>query len=131
MGNQIEFGKVIWKETVSTLLEDLIEVRDTTSRDGESIPNVNVLVYDCDEGDKRMQYLRGAIISSAKLDVVEPKSETSKRYSVFSVTPEAIVGETLADFQLMPQELVSANPMLPLASPPSVESTLRVSLVDL
>ena len=50
---------------------------------------------------------------------------------MFSVNPVVIIDEIFADFQLIPQELAIANPMLPLASPPSVESTLRVSLVGL
>ena len=56
MGNQSEFGEVICKQMVS-LLEDLIAVRDVTSRYGEGKPNVNELVYDCHEEDKPMQYL--------------------------------------------------------------------------
>ena len=58
-GNQSESGKVMWKQTVSTLLEDLIEVRDITSRDGEGKPNGNVLMYGCDEEDKPMSTWRG------------------------------------------------------------------------
>ena len=131
MGNQSQLGKVVCKQTVSPLWEDLIEVRDITIRDGERKPNVNVLVYDYDEEDKLMQYLGRAIISSAELDVVEPTLKFCKWYPVFSVNPGVIVGEIFADFQLIPQELAIANPMPPLASRPSVKSTLRVSLVGL
>ena len=80
MGNQSEFGKVICEQTVSPLWEELIEVRDKTICDGERKPNVNLLVYDYDEEDKPMQYLRRPIISFTKLDAVEPTLKFCKWY---------------------------------------------------
>ena len=72
MGNQIEFGKVVCKQTMSPLCEDLIEVRDLTILNGERKPNVNGMVHDYDEEDKSMRYLGRAIISFAEQRVVEP-----------------------------------------------------------
>lgn len=130
MGNRSKYGEIICRQTVSPLWEDLIEVSDITIRDGERKPNVNVLVYDYDE-DEPMQYLGRAIISSAELDVVDPSLQFAKWYPVFSVNPGVIVGEILADFQLIPTELSIARPIQPIPSPPYTESALRISLVGL
>jgi len=133
MGNQFEQGSIICKQTVSPLWQDLIEVKDITIRDGERKPNVNVLVYDHDddEGAEAMQYLGRSIISSAELDVAEPTLKFAKWYPVFSVNPGVIVGEILADFQLVPNEMALAKPIVMPAAPPSEDSTLRVSLLGL
>ena len=129
-GNQSESGKVMWKQTVSTLLEDLIEVRDITSRDGEGKPNGNVLMYGCDEGDKPMSTGRGNHFFCGP-GCCGTHIEVPLAVLCVLHEPWVIIDEIFADFQLIPHELAIANAMLPLASPTFLESTPRISLVDL
>lgn len=131
MGDKSKMGAVFCRQTISPLWEELIEVHHIKIRDGERQPNVNVLIYDYDGEGKPMQYLGRSIIPCSELDTVEPSLEFSKWYPVFSVNPGVVVGEVLADFQVMPTELAIQSPMRPLPRPERAQSALRISLVGL
>lgn len=131
IGDKYKIGKIICKQTINPLWEETIEVDDIKIREGERKPNVNVLIYDYDGEGVPMDYLGRCIIPSALLDSVEPSLENSKWYPVFSVNPSVIVGEILADFQLVPTRIAIANPMRTLKSPGRLDSTLRISIVGL
>ncbi|CDF40303.1 unnamed protein product [Chondrus crispus] len=131
MGDKSEYGQVFCKQTVSPSWEELIEVKDIKIRDGERKPNVNILIYDYDGEDIPMAYLGRSIIPCAELDSAPPTLEHSEWYPVFSVNPGVIVGEVLADFQLIPSEFAIAHPMRPFDPPDRTESGLRISLVGL
>ena len=131
MGDQSKKGTVLCKQTVAPLWEELIEIHDIKIRDGERKPNVNVLIYDFDGENQPMDYLGRSIIPCAELDTAEPSLQFSKWYPVFSVNPGVIVGEVLADFQLVPTELALQNPMPVPPSAVRADSALRISLVGL
>lgn len=131
IGDKRQMGKIICKQTVNPLWEESIEVGDIKIREGERKPNVNVLIYDYDGEGKAMDYLGRCIIPSAMLDSDQPSLENSKWYPVFSVNPSVIIGEILADFQLVPTSAVIQSPMRPLTSPKRPGSTLRVSIVGM
>lgn len=131
MGDKTKMGSVFCRQTVSPLWEELIEVQGIKIRDGERKPNVNVLIYDYDGEGQLMDYLGRSIIPCAELDTAEPTLQYAKWYPVFSVNPGVIVGEVLADFQLIPTDMAITNPPRPLPTPPRSDSLLRISLVGL
>lgn len=130
-GNKSTAGKVYCRQTVSPLWQEMIEVRDIVIRDGERKPNVNVIIYDYDNDEEPMQYLGRAIIPSVELDTADPTLKFSEWYPVFSVNPGVMVGEILADFQLIPNETIRGLPVPVLAPPVRTQSALRISLVGL
>lgn len=130
MGDKSQCGEVLCRQTVSPMWEELVEVMDIRIRDGERKPNVNVLIYDFEE-ERPMKYLGRSIIPCSELDSAEPSLEHSRWYPVFSVNPGVIVGEILADFQLIPAEMALAHPMPPLPPAAKSDSALRISLVGL
>lgn len=131
MGDKRKMGSVLCRQTVSPLWKELIEVQDVRIRDGERKPNVNVIISDQDDDGQEMKYLGRSIIDSSELDFAEPSLEFSKWYPVFSVNPGVIVGEVLADFQLIPTTVAIARPMPSFSLSSSTDSTLRISLVGL
>lgn len=130
MGDQRVDGGVVCLQTVAPLWEEMVEVKDIKIRDGERKPNVNVLIYDYNGKNKKLDYLGRSIISCAQFDTVEPSLERSNWYPVFSVNPSVIVGEILADFQLVSSDRALMCPVRSIP-PPRTSSALRVSLVGL
>jgi C2 domain len=131
IGNKSTAGKVFCKQTVSPLWQEMIEVRDVSIREGERKPNVNVIIYDFDSDEEPMQYLGRAIIPSAEMDTADPTLRFASWYPVFSVNPGVMVGEVLADFQLVPNDVALALPPPVLTPPVRTQSALRISLVGL
>lgn len=131
IGDKRKKGKYICLQTITPIWEEVVTVEDIKIRDGERKPNVNVLIYDWDGKGKPMDYLGRCIIPAIELGSAQPSLEHSKWYPVFSVNPSVIVGEILADFQLIPTEVAISSPMRPLPSPVRSDSTLRISLVGL
>jgi C2 domain len=131
IGNKSTPGKVFCRQTVSPLWQEIIEVRDIAIREGERKPNVNVIIYDYDNDEEPMQYLGRAIIPSAEMDTVDPTLKFAEWYPVFSVNPGVMVGEILADFQLIPNDRALSLPAPTLAPPVRTQSALRISLVGL
>lgn len=130
-GNKSMAGKVYCRQTISPLWQEIIEIRDVVIRDGERKPNVNVIIYDYDNADEPMQYLGRAIVPSSEMDTVDPTLKFAEWYPVFSVNPGVMVGEVLADFQLIPNDIAAALPPPVLAPPVRTQSALRISLVGL
>lgn len=131
IGNKSTPGKVFCRQTVSPLWQEIVEVRDVAIREGERKPNVNVIIYDYDSEEEPMQYLGRAIVPSAEMDTADPTLKYAEWYPVFSVNPGIMVGEILADFQLIPNELALALPAPTLAPPMKSQSALRISLLGL
>lgn len=131
IGNKSMAGRVFCRQTISPLWQEIIEVRDVCIRDGERKPNVNVIIYDYDNDEEPMQYLGRAIIPSAEMDSADPTLKFAEWYPVFSVNPGVMVGEVLADFQFIPNDLAVALPAPILAPPARTQSALRISLVGL
>eukprot|EP00178_Gracilaria_changii_P012106 TRINITY_DN3416_c0_g1_i1.p1 TRINITY_DN3416_c0_g1~~TRINITY_DN3416_c0_g1_i1.p1 ORF type:complete len:2205 (-),score=427.39 TRINITY_DN3416_c0_g1_i1:774-6683(-) len=131
MGDKRSAGSVLCRRTVSPLWEEAVEVTDVNMREGQRKPNVNVLLYDDDDDGETMEYLGRSIIPCAEMDTAEPSLQFAKWYPVFSVNPGVIVGEILADFQLIPTEVAIERPMPPPPSPIRSDSVLRISLVGL
>lgn len=130
MGDKSKTGSVLCRRTVSPLWEEAVEIQDINMRDGQRKPNVNVLIYDDDDGEP-MQYLGRSIIPCAELDTAEPSLQFAKWYPVFSVNPGVVVGEILADFQLIPTPVAIERPMPEPPTPVRSDSVLRISLVGL
>lgn len=131
MGNKFTKGNVFCKQTVSPLWLEMITVTDIVIRDGERKPNVNVIIYDFDGPHEPMQYLGRSIIPAQELDTPDPTLEHAEWNPVFSVNPGVMVGEILADFQLIPSDLANSLPVPALIPPNRSQSALRISLVGL
>ncbi|KAI0563281.1 Ferlin [Gracilaria domingensis] len=130
MGDKRCPGSVLCRRTMSPLWKEAVEVTDVNMREGQRKPNVNVLIYDDDDGEI-MEYLGRPIIPCAELDTAEPSLQFAKWYPVFSVNSGVIVGEILADFQLVLTELAIEHSMPQPSSPARSDSVLRISLVGL
>lgn len=131
IGSRSENGKVFCKQTVSPQWRELVEVTDIVIREGERKPNVNVVIYDYDNNETEMKYLGRAIIPSIEMDTADPTLEFSEWYPVFSVNPGVMVGEILADFQLVPADMAARLPPPTYIPPACTQSALRISLVGL
>lgn len=131
MGNKSCPGKVYCKQTVAPRWQEMIEVKGILIREGERKPNVNVIIYDYDDDSTPMKYLGRAIIPSSELDTVDPTLKFAEWYPVFSVNPGVMVGEILADFQLLPTEAAVSRPVPQVAPSIRTQSALRISFVGL
>jgi len=129
VGDQSRKGTIICKQTIAPLWKETILVSNISVRHGERLPNVNVLVYDWDE-DNEFDYLGRALVPSSDLDETEPRVEHAQWYPVFSMNPESVVGEILADFQLVEQQRAMTVPSLTVM-PRATKSCMRISLIGL
>ncbi|KAJ8908768.1 hypothetical protein NDN08_005473 [Rhodosorus marinus] len=112
MGERSKQGTASCKETVCPIWEEEIVVKNISIRENEKCPNVNILVYDHDDGPN-YDYLGRAIIAGASLTDVEVDPKKAVWYDVFAFDPERTVGQILADFQLIPQEGLEEEPPEP------------------